>query len=117
MFLRASSEFKDERVRNAASGIAFHWYSGNHFENIELCREKFPEKLLFHTEGCFGLTPDNPYANEYAHDIAEDLNAGTNGYIDWNILLDSKRTDLIIETINVIARLCLQRIILIIQNI
>ena len=26
----------------------------------------------------------------YAHDIIGDLNAGTNGYIDWNILLDSK---------------------------
>lgn len=90
LFLRASSQFKDEKVRDYASGIAFHWYSGNHFENISLCREMFPEKLLFHTEGCFGLTPDNPYANEYAHDIAEDLNTGVNGYIDWNILLDSK---------------------------
>jgi glucosylceramidase len=26
----------------------------------------------------------------YAHDIIGDLNAGANGYIDWNILLDYK---------------------------
>ena len=89
LFSRALAEFNDPNVANAASGIAFHWYSGNHFENIALCHEKFPDKLLFHTEGCFGYTPDNCYANEYAHDIAEDLNAGTNAYMDWNILLDS----------------------------
>lgn len=90
LFNRALAEFKDDNVKNAASGIAFHWYSGSHFENIALCREKFPDKLLFHTEGCFGYTPNNSYANDYATDIAGDLNAGTNGYMDWNILLDCK---------------------------
>lgn len=90
LFSRALAEFKSPDALKAASGLAFHWYSGNHFENIALCHEKFPDKLLFHTEGCFSFTPDNCYANEYAHDIVEDLNAGINGYIDWNILLDSK---------------------------
>ena len=76
-------------ARQAISGLAFHWYSGNHFENISLCREKYPEKLLFHTEGCFSFDSENSYPNQYAHDICEDLNAGINGYMDWNILLDS----------------------------
>lgn len=90
LYTRALSEFSDLNALNAASGIAFHWYSGNHFENISLCRETFPNKLLFHTEGCFGFTPDNSFPNQYAHDITEDLNHGVNGYIDWNILLDNK---------------------------
>ena len=90
LYSRAIAEFNNPDVVKAASGLAFHWYSGNHFENIALCMQTFPDKLLFHTEGCFSFTPDNCYANEYAHDIVEDLNAGINGYMDWNILLDSK---------------------------
>ncbi|MBR4260918.1 MAG: glucosylceramidase [Clostridia bacterium] len=90
LFNRAVAEFSNEEANKAAAGIAFHWYSGNHFENLQLCREKFPDKLLFHTEGCFSYDPNNSFSNQYAHDIIEDLNAGVNGYIDWNILLDSK---------------------------
>lgn len=89
LFSRALAEFSNPDASAAASGIAFHWYSGNHFENISLCRENFPDKLLFHTEGCFSFDPNNSFANQYAHDIIEDLNAGINGYMDWNILLDS----------------------------
>ena len=87
---RAVAEFSNPEANKAASGIAFHWYSGNHFENICLCRERFPDKLLFHTEGCFSFDINNCFCNQYAHDITEDLNAGINGYIDWNILLNSK---------------------------
>ena len=90
LFNRAVEEFSNTEANKAASGIAFHWYSGNHFENISLCREKFPDKLIFHTEGCFSYDPNNSFPNQYAHDIIGDLNAGINGYMDWNILLDSK---------------------------
>ena len=85
---RATEEFSNPKASNAAVGIAFHWYTGSHFENIALCREKFPDKLLIHTEGCCGFNPNDSGANHYAVDIAEDLNSGINGYIDWNILLD-----------------------------
>ncbi len=90
LFTRAVAEFSNPDANKAASGIAFHWYSGNHFENIALVREKFPDKLLFHTEGCFSFDPNNSYPGQYANDIIEDLNSGLNGYMDWNILLDSK---------------------------
>lgn len=90
LFNRAIEEFKNQEAKEAINGLAFHWYSGNHFENISLCRQMFPDKLLFHTEGCFSFDENNSYPNQYAHDICEDLNAGINGYMDWNILLDSK---------------------------
>ena len=90
LFKRAIDEFKNPAAKECIDGIAFHWYSGNHFENIALCREFFPDKLLFHTEGCFGPSKENAYHNLYAHDIAEDFNSGVNGYTDWNILLDSQ---------------------------
>ena len=89
LFSRALEEFSNPEALNSAAGIAFHWYTGSHFENISLCREAFPDKLLFHTEGCCGYNLENFFHNEYAYDIIGDLNAGINGYIDWNILLDS----------------------------
>lgn len=88
LFARACQEFSNSEALKAASGIAFHWYTGNHFENVALCREKFPDKLLIHTEGCCGYNLNNSCHNEYARDIIGDMNSGTNGYIDWNILLD-----------------------------
>ena len=76
-------------------GFAFHWYTGDHFENLALLHELYPNKLLIHTEGCTGYSlfkksHEVNNAEIYAHDIIGDLNAGTNGYIDWNMVLDFK---------------------------
>lgn len=94
VFTRAIKEFNNNSSLEAISGIAFHWYTGDHFENIKLVSETFPGKLLIHTEGCTGYSKFNPNdevknAEIYAHDIIGDLNSGTNAYIDWNILLDN----------------------------
>lgn len=92
LFSRALDEFSTEEARKKISGLAYHYYSGNHFENISLVRDRYPDKLLIHTEGCTGLSdPDSPdefhNGEIYAHDIIGDLNAGANGYIDWNLML------------------------------
>lgn len=52
-------------------------------------------KLLIHTEGCTGYSKfkskdEVNNAEIYGHDILGDLNAGINGYIDWNMVLDYK---------------------------
>ena len=95
LFSRATEEMSIEGASAAISGFAYHWYSGNHFDNIALTSKEFPNKLLIHTEGCMGYSKFDKEteirnAEAYAHDILEDLNAGTHGYIDWNILLDNK---------------------------
>ena len=89
LFNKSRKELSHEKARNLIAGLAFHWYSGDHYENIELVRKYYPEKLLFHTEGCFGYMKEECNYH-YAQDIIDDFNAGTNAYIDWNILLDSK---------------------------
>ena len=94
LYLRADKIFKKDKY-NLISGIGYHYYTGDHFENIKLTQEKYPEKLLIHTEGCTGFSIKRksrqiPNAEIYAHDIMGDLNAGANAYIDWNILLDFK---------------------------
>lgn len=50
------SRYKNLDIKSSfVSGVAFHWYTGDHFENIELLRTEYPDKLLFHTEGCCRL--------------------------------------------------------------
>lgn len=49
---RTLNLLKTPKSLHDVSGIAFHWYTGDHFENIQLVNTMFPDKLLFHTEGC-----------------------------------------------------------------
>lgn len=77
------------------SGIAFHWYTGTHFENLKILHDLFHDKLLIHSEGCTGYSKFKPQdelfnAQMYASEIIGDLNNGVNGFIDWNLVLDYK---------------------------
>ena len=95
LFTRTTQKIVNTSAFSAFSGIAFHWYTGDHFENIYLTQKAIPEKLLIHTEGCTGYSKfkskdEVNNAEIYGHDILGDLNAGINGYIDWNMVLDYK---------------------------
>ena len=90
---RATEEFSIKGSNEAIAGMAFHYYSGDHFQNLKLFKDMYPEKLLIHTEMCTGYSSfkqcdEIPNAELYAHEIIGDLNSGTNGFIDWNIMLD-----------------------------
>ena len=79
----------------ALGGIAFHWYTGDHFEAVALAHRLWPDKALYFTEGCveysrFDGASDLKKAEMYAHDILGNLTAGAAGSIDWNLLLDEK---------------------------
>ncbi|ROR27430.1 glucosylceramidase [Mobilisporobacter senegalensis] len=94
MFERAQAII-DEETDKMVSGIAFHWYSGDHFEAIGLVKEIYPGKELIFTEGCveysrFGGASQLENAQMYAHDIIGNINGGMTAFIDWNILLDEK---------------------------
>ncbi|MDF2484581.1 MAG: glucosylceramidase [Herbinix sp.] len=93
MYERAK-EIIDEETDSMVDGVAFHWYSGDHFEAIELTHEAFPEKELIFTEGCVEYsrfdTDQLKNAQMYAHDILGNLNGGMTGFLDWNIFLDEK---------------------------
>ena len=93
LYSRTKKELKDLNLNEYVSGVAYHYYTGDHFEQLEMCRDEFKDKLFIHTEGCTGyssfkVTDDLTNAEIYAHDIIGDLNNGSNAYIDWNILLD-----------------------------
>lgn len=78
---------------SAVRGVAFHWYSGDHFEALRMVRERFPDKKLLFSEGCIeynrsGRDAQLKNAQMYAHDMIGNLNAGMNTFVDWNIVLD-----------------------------
>ena len=96
LIYRAQEIFEDSSVKDMVAGIGYHYYSGDHFENVRLFNEIYKDKLVIHTEGCTGYERfwfrkrrrRIPNAEIYAHDIMGDLNSGANGYIDWNMVLD-----------------------------
>ena len=97
IFERCLKYYSDPKLRDYISGIACHWYSGNHFGGIALCKKVFPDKSVIMSEGCTFSGEKGMYKSDarqqsrkYAHDIIGDLNAGLTAFIDWNITLDEK---------------------------
>ncbi len=85
----------DETTDHMVAGMAFHWYSGDHFEAVELVHKRFPDKKLILSEACieyskYGAEGELENVKKYAHDIIGNLNAGMTGFYDWNILLDEQ---------------------------
>ena len=87
----------DESTKDMVAGVAFHWYSGDHFETLQMVREDFPELKLMHSEGCVELVRGGEHARDdmyharfYAHDMIGNLNHGMNSWIDWNLVLDEQ---------------------------
>lgn len=77
------------------TGAAFHWYSGDHFEILDLCRRRFPDKKLLVSESCIEFYKFDPTdamgaAESLGHEIIGDLNHGACFFGDWNLLLDQQ---------------------------
>lgn len=86
-------EIIDETTDYMVSGIAFHWYSGDHFNALGMIRERFPDKKLILSEACieyskFAADDYLKNAQKYAHDMIGNMNHGMNGFYDWNVVLD-----------------------------
>lgn len=101
-------EMIDDETAWMIEGIAFHWYSGDHFESLAMARTLFPNKKLMGSECCALHPPGktSPFAAlsgvngpsiaeveyedaaAYGHDIIGDLNNGMNRWIDWNLCVD-----------------------------
>lgn len=78
-----------------ADGMAFHWYSGDHFEDLAQTHRLFPDRKLVLSENCleyYKFNVGNAAANaeRIAHEIIGDMNAGMNAFYDWNMLLDDR---------------------------
>ncbi len=78
---------------DCVDGIAFHWYSGEHYQGLQMAHELCPDQKLFATEFCFGMHPGKPLASfdegaRYAHDMIHNFNNHMRATMDWNLILD-----------------------------
>ena len=84
LYERASEVFT--KAQEKIAGISFHWYSGEHYDEIRLVRELFPDKAIIEGEFCRGLSSSGYM--RYRDDMLENLAAGANALVDWNLILD-----------------------------
>jgi glucosylceramidase len=92
---RAQVVYDDPGASKYVWGTGFHWYTGDHFENVGLHAQAFPDKKLLFTEGCtwpFSLETLNDWnwGEIYGESVIHDLNNSTVGWTDWNILLNEQ---------------------------
>jgi glucosylceramidase len=89
---RASVVYADPQAARHVWGAGFHWYVEDQFEQVQLTHDAWPDKHLLFTEGCQEGGPHIgawELGERYARSIIQDLNHWTEGWIDWNLLLDS----------------------------
>ncbi|WP_218147554.1 glycoside hydrolase family 30 protein [Massilia yuzhufengensis] len=97
---RAAHILSDPKARPFIWGVGFHWYEtwakGEPMHaNVAAVHQAYPEIKLLMTEATvekFDPAKMQLWANgeRYGSEILADLNAGASGWIDWNMLLDTR---------------------------
>ena len=105
--------YQDPEASKYAWGTAFHWYANSELEannwyaeELDALRTAWPQKGMIHSESSIDIDAEDPigqywrestdYAgtfvpfDTYAYDIISDLNHGTQGYVEWCIILSHK---------------------------
>lgn len=99
----------DDETKEMLEGIAYHWYTGDHFEALQMVHDMYPDMKLMSSECCalhppgqadpiaalLGMSSDSSVAETeyqdaaaYGHDIIGNLNNGMTRWIDWNLCVD-----------------------------
>lgn len=87
---RTRDIFKNAAARERVWGVGFHWYSGSHFDGLDLVKHQYPDKKLIATEFCCGGTGGSyRSAFSYASDMLGNLNHYMSASVDWNMILDT----------------------------
>ena len=93
MVERARTVLRDPVAAKFVWGTGFHWYCGDHFDNVQKVHDEFPDKNLIFTEGCQEGGPHLgswDLGERYATSIINDLNRWTVAWLDWNLILNTQ---------------------------
>ncbi len=93
MVERSRTVLSDPDAAKYVWGTGFHWYCGNHFDNVQKVHDEFPDKQLIFTEGCQEGGPHIgswDLGERYATSIINDLNRWTVAWLDWNLILNEQ---------------------------
>jgi glucosylceramidase len=95
MLERADEMFAFGLKQEDVFGIAYHWYDRDCYEEVKKTHLKYPNQHILLTECCVELLCDDnnglgSWENglRYGISIINDLNNGSEGYIDWNLSLN-----------------------------
>lgn len=93
MYQRAKAAYDDPKASKYIWGLGFHWYVGDHFENVGMLHDAYPKKHLMLTEGCVGpfdwkTIDDWTHGETYGRSMIHDFNNWAEAWTDWNVLLD-----------------------------
>lgn len=84
----------DDETKDYIYGVAVHWYSGDHFEQLDMFKKLYPDKDIVFSEGCqeysLGAADTVKIGERYAHDIIGNFNNGCNVFCDWNLVLNEE---------------------------
>jgi glucosylceramidase len=86
MYQRVEAAYEDPEASKYIWGTAFHWYVGNHFDNVRQVHDAYPDKKMLYTEA--GMRGTWQSATNLAKNIILDLNNWANGWVFWNLILD-----------------------------
>lgn len=86
IYQRVAPTYEDPEAAKYVWGTAFHWYTGDHFDNVGMVHDAFPDKHLLFTEGSGGGTWQG--AVRLSKSVIMDLNNWTEGWAFWNLMLD-----------------------------
>jgi glucosylceramidase len=93
MYQQAQGVLDDPAAAKYVWGVAFHWYAGDHFDNVRRVTEAYPQTHVMLTEAClypfdFKKLGEWHWGETYAQSMINDFNNGAAGWTDWNVLLD-----------------------------
>ncbi len=91
VFERAKAVYDDPAAAKYVWGTAYHWYCGDHFENLEATHQAYPDKKLFFSEGCQEGGPHHgewETGERYARNMIQDFKHWAVAWTDWNLFLD-----------------------------
>lgn len=86
IYQRAEAAYEDPAASKYIWGTAFHWYVGNHYDNVRILHDAWPDKKILYSEA--GMRGTWQSANNLAKNMIMDLNSWANGWVFWNLILD-----------------------------
>ncbi len=95
MYQRAKVVYDDSVASKFVWGTGFHWYVGDHFDNVRLVHDAYPDKALIFTEGSEALfnserVRDWRWGEVFGRSMIMDLNNWASGWTAWNVILDER---------------------------
>lgn len=95
MYQRAKVVFDDPAASKYVWGTGFHWYVGDHFDNVRLVHDAYPDKALVFTEGTEATfsaesVKEWRWGEVFGRSMIMDLNNWASGWVAWNVLLDER---------------------------